>query len=161
MTRRMRPAAIALSLLGTLLVAPDEGNAQLASMHCTVTTSTSVNFAGYDVFDTTPLDGTGDVTLECTQVGPSDLVSIEIGRGGARSFATRAMQNGTHRLEYNLYLNAARTILWGDGTGGSETFRARPPTGQPLSVPIFGRIPPGQNVTPGDYSDRLIVTIVY
>ncbi|NNC64112.1 MAG: spore coat protein U domain-containing protein [Gammaproteobacteria bacterium] len=64
---------------------------------------------------------------------------------------------------YNLYSNPARTLVWGDGTGGSLTvFRSKPRPGrQNFSLPVYGRIPPTQSVSPGLYSDDIIVTIVF
>jgi spore coat protein U-like protein len=38
-------------------------------------------------------------------------------------------------------------------------FRARPIPGRPTTLPVYGRIPPRQNVKAGPYSDVVIVTL--
>lgn len=37
------------------------------------------------------------------------------------SFSSRYMLSGANRLYYNMYTDAARTVVWGDGTAGSST----------------------------------------
>ncbi len=88
---------------------------------------------------------------------------ITLDRGGGTSFATRRMVNGSEQLQYNLYLDAARTIIWGDGSGGTQALLIHNPQGnnQDLTVPIFGRIPAGQDRGIGTYSDTIIVTLNY
>ena len=64
------------------------------------------------------------------------------------------------QLSYNIYLDAARTMVWGDGTGGSSYYSATG-TGNaaPVSVIMYGGIPTQQNVGAGTYTDILVVTI--
>ncbi len=64
-------------------------------------------------------------------------------------------------LNYNLYLDAARTSIWGDGTGGTALFTVAIPSGKAVNVTIFGRIPAGQDVAAGSYSDSIVVTIQF
>ncbi|TMA59685.1 MAG: spore coat protein U domain-containing protein [Deltaproteobacteria bacterium] len=52
------------------------------------------------------------------------------------------------------------TIIWGDGTSGTQTFFvSNPPNNQNTSVPLFGRIPAGQGTSSGPYSNTVTVTI--
>ena len=125
---------------------------------CTIS-STSVAFGTYDPFNAAPLNTAGQIVYMC---GNRDHnVSISLSRGSAPSFQPRLMQNGNSSLQYNLYLDPAQTIIWGDGSGGTQTYFIKNPQGnnQELSVPIYGSIPPGQNVTVGNYSDTLTLTI--
>jgi spore coat protein U-like protein len=128
-----------------------------ASAVCTITSS-AVNFGTYDIFSSTPLDTTGQVAYRC---GGSDRnITITLDTGGASSFNPRRMLNGTQTLNYNLYLDAARTIIWGDGTGGTQTyFIGNPPNNQNVMIPMYGRVPTGQGVGPGTYSNTITVTI--
>lgn len=65
-------------------------------------------------------------------------------------------------LLYNVYLDAARTAIWGDGTQGSQIWVApNPPVRTRINVPIYGRIPAGQNIGVGSYGDTLMITINY
>jgi len=121
--------------------------------------STSMVFGTYDVLIATPLDTAGSIVYRCTQRDHNILITLD--RGGAASFATRRMVKGSEQLLYNLYLDAARTVIWGDGTGGTQAFIIGNPQGnnQDLSVPIFGRIPARQDRGIGTYSDTIILTL--
>ena len=70
------------------------------------------------------------------------------------------MLNGSEALNYNLYLDTARTIIWGDGTAGTQTyFIKNPPNNQDVAVPVYGRIPTGQSVSKGTYTSTITVTL--
>lgn len=121
--------------------------------------STSMAFGTYDVLVATPLDTTGSIVYRC---GPLDfLIRITLDRGGAPSFATRRMLNGSEQLSYNLYLNAARTIIWGNGSDGTQSyFILNPqPNNQDITIPIYGRIPARQDRRVGAYTNTIIVTL--
>ena len=80
--------------------------------------------------------------------------------GGAGTFDPRRMLNGAEALNYNLYLDAARTQIWGDGTGASQLYvNSNPPNSRTVTVTIFGRIPAQQDVSAGSYSDSITATI--
>jgi spore coat protein U-like protein len=77
--------------------------------------------------------------------------------GSAGSFNPRGMV-GADVLGDNLYADAARTVVWGDGTSASATVPGVTST-NPATANIYGRIFPLQSVGAGNYSDTLIVTI--
>jgi spore coat protein U-like protein len=122
-----------------------------ASAACTVS-ATGPAFGTYDPFASAPLDAAGAVNFQCT-AGP---VPVFISAGNSGTYSARAMRSGTAILSYNLYTNAARTLIWGDGTGGTSYLSAQP--GRPRSLPVFGRIPALQDAGPGAYADTLVVT---
>src|SRR6516165_1746097 len=129
------------------------------SAHATCSlTSTTILFGSYDIFNSAPLDTLGQIIFRC---GNNDHnVSISLDKGGAPTFDPRRMLNGASTLNYNLYLDAARTTIWGDGTGGTQNFFVRNPTNnQDVSIPLYGRIPAGQSTSAGNYSNTLTVTI--
>ena len=131
---------------------------QSAEAVCSLT-STSMAFGTYDVLAPTPLDTTGSIVYRC---GPLDfLIRITLDRGGAASFANRRMLNGSEQLSYNLYLNAARTIVWGDGSEGTQVyFILNPqPNNRDITIPIYGRIPARQDRRVGAYTNTIIVTL--
>jgi spore coat protein U-like protein len=122
-------------------------------------TSTSIAFGNYDIFSAAPLDTLGQVIFRC---GNNDHdVSISLDRGGAPTFNPRRMLNGGNTLNYNLYLDAARTVIWGDGSAGTQNFFVHNPqaNNRDISVPIYGRIPAGQEASVGNYSNTLTATI--
>jgi spore coat protein U-like protein len=156
MMRGIIGAAVVLSLL--LL----GQTAAHATTGCAFSGIVGVAFGQYNPFDTSPLDSTGSMTLHCDNVGPSDTVIIAIGRGSASSYLARTLRSGVDILQYNLYLDAARTAIWGDDTGGSSQYGPfQPPSGSDLTLSVYGRIPARQNVRTGSYSDVVTVTIYY
>lgn len=109
-----------------------------------------------------PIDATSTLTVQCTNTTPYS-VALDAGTnaGSASSFATRAMKNGAHTLGYQLYLNAGRSSVWGDGTGGSAPANGTG-TGSSQTLTIYGRLPTlGSTVVPGTYTDTVTVTITY
>ncbi len=126
---------------------------------CTIST-TPVTFGAYDVFATAPLDSTGTVTFRCGQGDKN--ITITLSKGGAATFNPRQMRSGAQTLAYNLYRDATRTSIWGDGTGGTTIYsNANPPAKDDVSVTIYGRIPTGQDVTAGSYADTITATILF
>jgi spore coat protein U-like protein len=148
-----RFAGVAALALAAVLFLP--GRLEAA---CTITT-TDLNFGAYDVFATSPADSVGAVRYRCTGNTPSFTISL--GTGSSGTFNPRRMVFGAERLGYNLYLDAAHTSIWGDGTAGTSWFMAVAPDSKATNVTIFGRIPPGQDVAAGSYSDAIVVTIQF
>ena len=147
----------AASLLLGLLLAPATAEAA-----CTVS-STGVAFGSYDSLSGAPDDSTGTVNVDCH---PSDQsIEIEIGAGLSGSFAARRMSNGAATLDYNLYTDSGRSIVWGDGTGGSVTQTLNNGVvnsgTRRFSATVYGRIPGSQSVPMGTYGDTLIVTVIF
>jgi spore coat protein U-like protein len=164
----MKPRAASVSasvsawlgwLAGVLIVA-SSASAHAAAT-CSILNTSGVAFGAYDTFSTMPVDSTGLVSFRCTGVAQGDMLSIELGRGGTGTFLPRAMIYGRWRLEYNLFLDAARTVVWGDGTSGTSVYSVHTVEGQSVSVPIFGRALPRQNVAPGVYNDLIVLTMNY
>ncbi len=146
--------------VASLLLALATGSADGA---CNVT-ATGVNFGNYDVFATAPLDSTGSVTVTCDEIPPANPV-IAIGPGAAGTFLPRRMRHASlgDVLNYNVFTSPSMSAVWGDGTGGTTTVAAGrvPRNRPPRPVTIYGRIPAGQNVSAGTYSDTLVVTITW
>lgn len=135
----------------------------MARAVCQINLST-LNFGNYDPLETSPVDSVGNLTYFCSQ--PVPFVTITIDRSGADNVLNRRMTNsgGQHAdaLHYNVYLDAARTAIWGDGTRGSQIWSTPSPAVRTrINVPIYGRVPAGQNVGVGSYGDTLMITINY
>lgn len=147
--RRPRSTASTLLLAATLL------GASLPAWSATCSHSTTdVNFGSYDVFSNVNSDGAGTVSVSC-DVAASYSIAISSGNG---SYGSRWMASGAHQLVYNLYREASRSTIWGDGTGGTAVVSG---TGTAATHTIYGRIPSRQNVYAGSYSDNIVVTITY
>ena len=131
----------------------------LADNRCNVQVS-SVIFPVYNPL--TPFDTQthGSVIFNCTQSSP---ITVLLGTGESGSVAARRMMCGASQLIYNLFLDAAGQVIWGDGTGGSQFYsNSSPPSNVNVTVPVYARIPARQTkATPGVYKDTVVVTIIY
>jgi spore coat protein U-like protein len=144
-----------LVLLAALAIPP------FAEAACSLSSS-SISFGSYDVFSPNHLDSIGEMVFRCA---PNDKnVAISLSRGGAASFSPRRLVNVGSFINYNLYLDAARSVVWGDGSGGTQTyFVSNPkPNNADIAVPVYGRISAGQSAAAfGNYSDTITAVINY
>jgi spore coat protein U-like protein len=127
-----------------------------ARANCTVST-TPVAFGTYTPSAPAPLDAAGTVSWRCT--GNQRTVRVMIGAGGRGSFA-RAMTGPLGVVLYNLFLEATRQTIWGDGTAGTQFLSQDTRSNETYTATVYGRIPAGQNVEAGLYSDSLVITVL-
>lgn len=124
-----------------------------AAASCDIS-SQGVNFGNYDTLDPQPLDGAGSIAVVCDEEA-SFTISLSSGAG---SYPARRLAGGADGLVYNLFIDAARIVVWGDGSAGSVTLANTATTAQET---VYGRIPARQNVPAGGYADTIVVTITY
>lgn len=134
-------------LVFALLFAP------FASATCSLNVQ-GVNFGGYDFTSSQNLESVGHVVVTC-DVSSSFSISLSAGAG---TYASRTMQNGSYRLDYNLYTDPAHTMVWGDGTGGSVMVSG---SGTSVDEVVYGSALAGQNPYIGTYSDAVTVTLTF
>jgi spore coat protein U-like protein len=118
------------------------------------TTMTSMNFGAYSVFGGVA-NATTTGTVRC--IGALN-VTISASTGGAGVFNPRKM-SGT--ASYNVYIDAGRTLIWGDGTGGSNQDPFTNAGTQTWTITEYGQVPAAQDLAPGVYNDSLTVTVAY
>jgi spore coat protein U-like protein len=165
--RRAFAAACLAALAGLALVAPGRAD---AAADCSVTTG-GMAFGVYDPTLSTPNDSTGSITVTCVYTGGSASgvsYTIAFPPGASGSYAQRRMVAGTQRLNYNLYRDANRTVVLGNGTGGTSmftgSFTVGPGVGngtRTATHTVYGRVPALQAVNPGNFSDPLVVTLTF
>ncbi len=131
---------------------------------CSLTTN-NLAFGVYTPANVTPLDLMGTISVSCDGVaGQTISYTLAFNTGNSGSFISRKMIYGSYALNYNLYLNAAYTSIWGDGNVGTviltESYAAVA-GGNVRNYTIYGRIPGSQIVPPGNYADTLIATLTY
>jgi|GraSoiStandDraft_4_1057263.scaffolds.fasta_scaffold506825_2 spore coat protein U-like protein len=139
---------------------------------CTIETR-ALSFGVYDTLAETDLDAIGQIIYTCENGnggGPGRAkppeqqgIRIEVAQGYGNSFAPRRMLGlGGSRLEYNIYLDATRRMVWGTGEGPTQVYiDSNPPNRTPVIVPAFGRIFGRQEVEAGPYTDDVPVRILF
>ena len=146
----MRPAAARWWLPALLALVAQTAH----GAHCSAS-AVGVAFGTYNVFNTADLNSTGSVTVNCNQSSTTFSIALSAGAG---TFASRALKNGTAVLSYNLFTDAQRLTIWGDGTAGTVTVSG---SGTSASFTVYGKIPARQNVSAGSYGDTIVVTVTY
>ena len=150
-------------LLGVLAA----GASLAAGEDCTCSpSSTLIHFGAYDVLAGAPLDGTGQFSVTCRldRGGRETRVrySARLATGIPRQLDALG---SSERLSYQVYVDAARTQPWGDGTGGTFTIDGEVMVSRHSSVTdgpryYYGRIGPGgQDVAAAIYGQVLTISV--
>jgi spore coat protein U-like protein len=123
---------------------------------------TNVNFGTYSVFGTGNLTATSTYQIRCDGV----IGTVKLSRGAAPTYSPRLVTRTvapTATIGYNLYMDAARTMIWGDGTSGTQfpTYDTIGMGNTFFDVTIYGSIPLGADVRPGTYNDTIQATLAW
>ena len=148
-----------LLVLVTVMTIGTPSTARAALQNCTIGTVVPVAFGTYNVFAATALAVNGSIAVSCGGSG-SGSVTLDKGQNSS-SFVSRAMKRtgGATLLTYNLYTDAATTIVWGDGTGGSTTQTLSGNNNLSVTLTVFGKMGAGQDVPAGSYTDTVVITV--
>jgi len=153
--RRLIMSGVALCVVSSV----EAANVQ----SCTVSNSV-INFGIYDPLDPVSDDNNaGSVQINCKLTG-TGTASVDVALGAsAGTLAQRRLVNGSYFLDYNIYTKPSYTIIWGDGTAGTNTQQGTMSKAvETLSWTLYGRVPAGQlNVAPGTYTDTVQVTVTF
>jgi spore coat protein U-like protein len=149
--------AIQLFLALLVLVACESAHAQ----SCTVV-APSLAFGAYNPMATSPTNSTSSLTVRCQSNADASIsYQMLLETGGSGTFSPRKMSN----LAYQLYSNASRTIIWGDGTAGtsavSDSYHLEANAPVTRTYTIYGQIPALQRVSPNSYSDTVTIIVMY
>ncbi len=162
--RGITAAALSAAFAGAPAFATDTPSSldinATVTANCTVST-TPVAFGDVDVTSGQAVQGTGSVSVTCTNGTPWTAVA-DAGAGSGADLSTRKMANGPNLLTYRLFTDSARSQVWGDGVGGATTALSDIGTGTSQMKTIYGTIPAGQTGMPaGEYADTVQVTVTY
>ena len=157
MSRVLQNTSLCLVAIALVLVA-DIAQA----INCRVRVS-PVNFGTYTPLTPVHLDVTGQIEVRC-QAQPGTF-EVQFGPGTSGDQTARTLNaGGANILFYNLYRDAGRTQIWGDGipptfvVTGARTARGRPTI---YNYPVYGRIFANQAPNSGQYSDNIVVTVLF
>lgn len=116
-------------------------------------------FGNYDPTSSSDLDASTSFTVLCT-LGTSYTVGLNQGTASGATVTTRAMTNGGSTLNYALYQDVGRATNWGN-SAGVDTPSASVAGLLPKLFNVYGRVPQGQNASPGLYQDTITITVNY
>ncbi len=146
------PSAAAATATANLTVTATVTN------NCTISTA-PVAFGNYDPVvanASTSLDSTGTVTVACTK-GATATVGLSLGSNPSGS-TRRLKDGGTNVLTYELYQDSGRSTVWGDA-GAALLSPGAAPSKAPRSFTVYARVPSGQDVPAGNYTDTVVATV--
>ena len=159
----MKSLCISAALAAVLtILAPVPAEAQLRAPNgCRIGNPEGVAFGAYTDGQTTPALSALSIVLSCK--GNAIYVNAVVTGGPGENSGDmldrrlRAKKNPDAYLRYQLYVDSARTRVFGDGTRGTEGL-VFPPTQR--TQHIYAEMPGGQSGPEDDYSDMIMITVL-
>lgn len=131
---------------------------------CVISAATPLSFGTYNVYGGSNIDLQGTITYLCVV---SLSVTMDLSTGSSATYAQRTLKsvaNPSNTLGYQLYVDNTfgATKVWGDGNNGTKHYGPIIAVLTAVNVPVFARLPPGQDATVAtDYQDTIVVTLNY
>jgi spore coat protein U-like protein len=148
-------------LMPCAVQAEPSGNVQ-----CSLAT-TPLQFGFYAPHQKAPADSTGTITITCTTSGvETERWSGAITLTVSEPSSGRHMKQGDLPVAYQIYLDPARTLKWGDAAGNGNALpvggTVGPTTAYRETITIYGRIPALQRAARvGHYADAVTAVLNY
>jgi spore coat protein U domain-containing protein, fimbrial subunit CupE1/2/3/6 len=144
-------------VLAVIAFTPERAEAALT---CTASI-TNIAFGTDEVLANTAVNRTATYSASCSggTAGGPVLLCPSIGPGAGNTMNPRTMLSGSNTLNFDIYSNAAHTIIWGNTYVGSLPPPAVRVTlnasgSGTVTAKLYGRIPNGQmTAVPGSYVD--------
>jgi spore coat protein U-like protein len=159
-----------------LLAAIGSSAAHAGAPTCTMSTG-GLAFGNYNPTAGSAVVANSTINFTCTYTGTGFTAALSISSGNSGSYTNRTLAFGSQSLNYNIYVNAADTEIFGGGTGNgvSGTYYyylcyagggvvcsgGSGQSGTQYVAPMYGLLPGGQDVSAGTYSDTIIATLTY
>ncbi len=150
---------LAFALLGvTLTTTGTLTPSAVVIARCTVSGASTLAFGAYDPVVTnrgTNLDvAPNALSVSCTRGAPSVTIALDLGLHAVG--AARFMASGVNKMQYEIYTTAARTTVWNATNKVAYASTSMAAT----TLPVYGRIPSGQDVAIGaSYADTITATV--
>jgi spore coat protein U-like protein len=155
---RTSAALAATVMLATALSA----QAQIRGRNtCRIGNPEGIGFGAYTDGQTTPALGVLSIVLSCK--GDAIYVDAVVTGGAGENSGDmldrrmRGKKNPDVLLRYQLYVDSARTRVFGDGTRGTEGLVFPQ---QQRTQHIYAEMPGGQSGPEDDYSDTIVITVM-
>jgi spore coat protein U-like protein len=121
---------------------------------CSLSGGATLDFGTYTSGQTTNADVNGTINF----VNCSGTLTFALDGGGSGNINGRQMRNGASVLNYQLYRTSSRTAVFGSGADSQVHIQIGTSSG---FVTVYGRIPAGQVVPEGTYTDTVNVTLTF
>lgn len=121
----------------------------------------NLNFGIYNPNDSNDTMSSAELTVTCSLIS---VFTLGLGTGQSGAYAARILSTGANnsdKLTYNLYINAARTSIFGDGTSGTSSINKVSIQLGPTTIPVYGVIRAKQNISAGSYQDAIPIMITF
>lgn len=102
------------------------------------------------------LDGFTQMTVTCTRQTQATIV-MDGGRNAGQDARVRVLESSGQNLSYQLFRDSARTQVWGRGSDAYAFVSTGGIAGQ--TVTVYARIPSGQDVPAGTYTDVITASV--
>lgn len=155
-------------MLATLAIMPLHAAQALSgpNISCSIAT-TPLAFGEYLPYRAVPTDSTSEITVTCTTSGGvEEPWSGVIFLVGARPAIDRQMRQGSDALQYQLYRDPSRTMVWGDNDAMANSLpisgTVSPSVPFRQTIVIYGHIPAMQTSSPvAQYDDQITARLSY
>lgn len=127
--------------------------------NCQITVS-DLAFGAYDPLVThanQQLDGAADVQVLCTRSAGASI-ELEAGQSGSRTLSST--NTGSERVIYQIYRDSNRTRAWSGDASNNIRLVSRSAR-EPQQFTVYARIPAGQQVLSGRYTDVVRATVYF
>lgn len=126
---------------------------------CSIDTPAATDVAfGPNPSTATNIDAAGQLNVNCTPGTDYDIALDEGLNAAGGGISARAMANGADLVPYQLYQDAARSVVWGN-TLNTDTL-AGTGTGTVQALPVYGRVP-SAGFPAATYTDTVTATVTY
>jgi spore coat protein U-like protein len=124
---------------------------------CVINSASTLNFGSSGVL-VANVDNTSTLQVQCTNTTPYNI-GLNAGNGSGATVAVRKMTSGSNAINYALYSDTSRTVVWGE-TIGTNTVTGTG-NGASQSYTVYGRVPAQTTPAAATYSDTITVTVTY
>ncbi|QSX74165.1 spore coat protein U domain-containing protein [Lysobacter arenosi] len=130
---------------------------------CTFTADPLMNFGIVNGAVTTAINVTRALHVRCNNM-MAYSIALSAGNVPGSSVSDRRMARsgappGAPTAKFQLYLDPTRLQVWGDGNGGAVYTDKG--TGATQDIPVYGQVPPTQNLQSGTYTSVVTATVTY
>lgn len=105
-------------------------------------------------------NGVARLTVNCLGTGAVNY-KISLMQGHGNQYAERQLKSAARSLTYNVFLDPACSVIWGDGTQGTAVIRSAGNSPLTHSHVVYGCMPARQRFRAATYTDALTVNLEY